>query len=407
MLVKHLKIILFLLIPFINITCTKTETESTGNIEGKIIDKKSGQPVAAAQVQLNSSNQTKFSGTDGYYKFINLAPGNYQISVSKENFQNEVKSISVMRGQTANLDFAIVPANLTITPANQNVSNSSGIIQFIITSNTSWIAAVDKTWCTIDNTSGNGNSTISLTYLENTTPFQRIATLTLSGNQIAPVTATITQQSGIPTTGLVAYYPFNGNANDESGNGNNGAVIGATLTTDRKGIPNKAYYFNGLNNCIKVAWKTSFQNNNFSVACWVNRFSPSNPDGEAYFTIPAVTPTEDAVYLAFRLGLLASYIFSNPNPTITYPYSSDQLIFICYVKENTSLKLYINGIFAKQVTVNQDINYSNARSVLIGADDDSGNDGNGDFHWFYGVLDDLRVYNRVLTESEIQTLYNE
>ena len=44
--------------------------------------------------------------------------------------------------------------------------------------------------------------------------------------------------------GLVAYYPFNGNANDESGNGYNGTVYGATLTYDRFGNPNSAYSFN-------------------------------------------------------------------------------------------------------------------------------------------------------------------
>ena len=47
-------------------------------------------------------------------------------------------------------------------------------------------------------------------------------------------------------SGLVAYYPFNGNANDESGNGHHGTVMGATLTSDRFGRPNKAYHFNGL-----------------------------------------------------------------------------------------------------------------------------------------------------------------
>ena len=45
--------------------------------------------------------------------------------------------------------------------------------------------------------------------------------------------------------GLVAYYPFNGNANDESGNGNHGSVHGATLTVDRCGMPDRAYRFNG------------------------------------------------------------------------------------------------------------------------------------------------------------------
>ena len=47
--------------------------------------------------------------------------------------------------------------------------------------------------------------------------------------------------SYVPTGGLVAYYPFNGNANDASGNGNHGTVNGATLANDQNGNENKAY----------------------------------------------------------------------------------------------------------------------------------------------------------------------
>jgi hypothetical protein len=53
--------------------------------------------------------------------------------------------------------------------------------------------------------------------------------------------------------GLVAYYPFNGNAKDESGNGHDGIVNGATLTTDRFGWESQAYSFDGKNNSIKVS----------------------------------------------------------------------------------------------------------------------------------------------------------
>ncbi len=52
---------------------------------------------------------------------------------------------------------------------------------------------------------------------------------------------------------LVAYYPFNGNANDESGNGDNGTVFGATLTTDRFGNTNSAYAFDGTDDFIKAS----------------------------------------------------------------------------------------------------------------------------------------------------------
>ena len=55
----------------------------------------------------------------------------------------------------------------------------------------------------------------------------------------------VLSQAQIPTNGLVGYWPFNGNANDESGNGHNGTVNGATLTSDRFGRCNAAYYFDG------------------------------------------------------------------------------------------------------------------------------------------------------------------
>ena len=58
--------------------------------------------------------------------------------------------------------------------------------------------------------------------------------------------------SYVPTNGLVGWWPFNGNANDESGNGNNGTVNGANLTTDRYGISNSCFDFNGVNQNIDV-----------------------------------------------------------------------------------------------------------------------------------------------------------
>jgi hypothetical protein len=73
--------------------------------------------------------------------------------------------------------------------------------------------------------------------------------------------------------GLVAYYPFNGNANDESGNGHNGIVngTGATLTNDRFGNANKAYSFNGTGSYIRVNVNTAdWFYNDFSITVWVN-----------------------------------------------------------------------------------------------------------------------------------------
>ena len=56
----------------------------------------------------------------------------------------------------------------------------------------------------------------------------------------------------VPSNGLVGWWPFSGNANDLSGNGNHGTVKGAVLTNDRNGSSNSAYSFNGTSDYIET-----------------------------------------------------------------------------------------------------------------------------------------------------------
>ena len=87
--------------------------------------------------------------------------------------------------------------------------------------------------------------------------------LTLSATTFAQI------PSYVPSNGLVGWWPFNGNANDESGNGNNGTVNGATLTTDRFGAADKAYSFDGVNDLIRVAHQTSLNlTGDYSISVW-------------------------------------------------------------------------------------------------------------------------------------------
>ena len=84
---------------------------------------------------------------------------------------------------------------------------------------------------------------------------------------------TIVNFPGTLNSGLVVYYPFNGNANDESGNGNNGTNNGATLTADRNGNLNSAYYFSS-SSCsprIDANVNTSSINGEISMSIWLSR----------------------------------------------------------------------------------------------------------------------------------------
>ncbi len=69
----------------------------------------------------------------------------------------------------------------------------------------------------------------------------------------------------VPTNGLVGWWPFTGNANDISGNGNNGTVNGATLISDRFSNANSAYSFDGVSNFIQLPNDSSIAPPNISV----------------------------------------------------------------------------------------------------------------------------------------------
>src|SRR5687767_7692787 len=73
----------------------------------------------------------------------------------------------------------------------------------------------------------------------------------------------------IPTSGLLAWYPFTGNANDHGPGGHHGAVTGASLTTDRFNAPSCAYLYNGVSDYITVPDHTTLRPQNFTISSWI------------------------------------------------------------------------------------------------------------------------------------------
>jgi hypothetical protein len=97
--------------------------------------------------------------------------------------------------------------------------------------------------------------------------------------------ATQAQAQSFLTNGLVAFYPFNGNADDATGHGNDGTVVGATLTADRFGTPNRAYSFNGVSSMILLP-ETLFGPTDaaWTVSVWITTNGPGHWTEEKVFT---------------------------------------------------------------------------------------------------------------------------
>jgi len=203
--------------------------------------------------------------------------------------------------------------------------------------------------------------------------------------------------------GLVAYYPFNGNANDESGNGNHGTNYGATITSDRFGNTNKAYYFDG-NAEITVPHSTYFNIETWSISVW---YQTTASDLHPYRITSKSGYFPQSNYLAILFDP-ASVYGSAWNGSTEIQTRDNQATndgdwhHVVYIRDNSSHKyyLYVDNILKE---TDDDIfgNLSNTSILYIGSIYGPANQ-----KWV-GEIDDIRIYNRALTESEIQLLYNE
>jgi len=204
--------------------------------------------------------------------------------------------------------------------------------------------------------------------------------------------------------GLVAYYPFNGNANDESGNSNNGKVTGAVLTSDRNGKLNSAYYFDGLSFIDCGSSSFNFGNSDFSICLWVNSSTLS--------TSQSLVSKEKSgsQEQQFRLIYIKNSIyfcmngsgFWNGDYTLQKSINSQAWSFICIVKSGNEYSLHIDGARVRSISASVSY-FANNNNLLIGA-----RYGNSTQYsdYFKGMIDEVRMYNRTLSELEIQALYN-
>ncbi|WP_394753038.1 LamG domain-containing protein [Crenothrix sp.] len=214
------------------------------------------------------------------------------------------------------------------------------------------------------------------------------------------------QANAALTDGLVAYYPFNGNANDESGNGNNGMVTGAQITNDRNGNSNTAYHFNGSGNKITVqdTTKLNFGTSVFSIGVWVK--STQQGIGKRIVTKRGGTNSGNWYSLAINNNKAWFEIYAQGDLYSTKAINDGNWHFIAVTRDASTKKysMYIDGVFDTTIqdtglNLNTTANTPLEIGVWWNESYDSGT--------FNGVIDELRIYNRALTAAEVSALYQQ
>ena len=215
----------------------------------------------------------------------------------------------------------------------------------------------------------------------------------------------------VPTAGLMAGWTFNGNANDIGNAANNGTVYGATLTKDRCGIQNAAYYFDGINDYIQMPNYGPLGANPRSVSLWIlSNNTATNP--------LIIFDYGDSNGSAGDFGIVHNYncqgigidisneAFIKGNSCVNngawhhIVVTFDPTVNAAY----GSTALYVDGILQQQIScsvtgTNSSINTVTLVPIQIGKNVyDYG-------RFFKGSIDDIYVYNRAISPTEVLQLF--
>ena len=229
-----------------------------------------------------------------------------------------------------------------------------------------------------------------------------------SGNQ-KPAKPEEPKEPAFVKEGLVAYYPFNGNAKDESGNGNHGDTNGTVLVEDRHGNKDSAYGFDGVDDNIQIPETKDFEANSITLSLWIQTQQPKTAeiigkDGESR-----------------RIGERQWIIETSPDGQIIgdvwtstsghrghIGYSRNRInliewnhIALCW--DGSNYQIYLNAL--KDIVVatgDEKTLAAGDQPVRIGG---GAPDGAAPFY-FKGSIDDIRIYNRALSAAEVKALYD-
>lgn len=245
--------------------------------------------------------------------------------------------------------------------------------------------------------STNNNITILFNLLENY--YGAFDNLRITANETCD-TSEINLENG-----LAAHYPFESNAIDESPNANNGEILGATLTTDRFGNENNAFHFDG-NSHIRIEDDPSLRPQDFTISLWCRFDDLSSSRLQLIIDKHLGTAYLDSYEIWFENNAVKAILsgendFGSELSKDLMP-NTDKWYHIVYSfsDENDVANLYIDTILVDSKNEATTIAYD-TEPLLIGAS----NDTQTPQAFFNGDIDDVRIYNRVLSSCEIEALF--
>lgn len=210
--------------------------------------------------------------------------------------------------------------------------------------------------------------------------------------------------------GLVAYYPFDGNVLDASGNGNNGTLYGNAAYTSGL-LGSGALHLDGNGSYALIPDSSSLRLSQYTISCWAKLTDVTDPSGcdslvrkdwsigKDSYCLYVITPGNSIDPLSPAIQSYAS----SGNSCAAYgstPVTVNQWVNIVGTYDGITMKMYLNGNPTGQTSWSGTPAYDN-HPIIIGGDQPDG------LQWINGDIDDVRIYNRALSQAEISQLVPE
>lgn len=406
-------------------------TPVTGTIKGVISDAETGTPISGASITTLPPTQSVVSTSSGEYTIPDVAPGAYVVSVNKSGYNSRNVNVSVNVGKVTTSDVQLVTGPQNAPPTTpSNPTPQDGDVDQPTSVTLSWVSSEpDGDHITYDVFFGKTNpptelvsgdlatATATRINLDTATTYfwQVLAKDSKGATALGPVWKFTTKSDPkvVSPQGLVAYYPFNGSGADASGHGNNGVVnAGVSSTTDRHGKQTSAFDFNGTSSgYISVGSSDDINfgpKENFTIAVWV-KFSTTQKD----FTGVVSKGVPDGANVGYQILITqGSKVLMDVTTTNGVFHSvvgkrslndGQWHLIVCTVASaSRQVNVYVDGVLDAAELIPLPINCSldNSSPLYIGKERNSK-------LFFRGAIDDVRLFDKVLTSAEIQELVNE
>ena len=301
-------------------------------------------------------------------------------------------------GTSCGVPYGLVPSNITTTTAHVEWLAVNGATSYTL----DWKEQLAPTWNTVPGLTNTEHDLLGLTPY---TAYQcRVRSFCGTDSSTYGITTTFITAAGLDV-GVVACYPFNGDATDHSGHAHHGTVFGPVPVADRFGVPGNAYQFDGVNDRIDVTdFNTWGVASEFTIGFWMKTQTSTGN------FVAAIWPdqTND------RLSIAPHYnhngvnsVFWDRGPIggggrsliLPYPFVSEWEHFVFTASMTTgSMKIYRNGALIHQEAHAAVVN--NVQKTWS-----FGGNGSQPFFYFDGLLDDAVIWSRELVPAEVEELY--